>query len=190
MPTSKSLVYVDERGLKSLQHAQDQIKKAANSKELTKKLNAKIRTSAQPIATDMKTAAKGLEFVSTSRKGGSRANRNARQLKTGKWKRGRSLREEMSFGIKVQVRKGASSAGVRIVENNPKTEVNRIARAFNSKGQVRHPLFGNKNHWYMTKTKNGKGWFDKAGAHQLPRVTEDVKRVVNSFTNDLARKVK
>jgi hypothetical protein len=190
MATSKNLVYVDERGLKSLQHAQEQIKKAANSKELTKKLNAKIRTSAQPIATDMKTAAKGLEFVSTSRKGGSRANRNARKLKTGKWKRGRSLRDEMSFGIKVQIRKGATTAGVRIVENNPKTEVNRIARGLNSKGKVRHPLFGNKDYWYMTKTENGKGWFDKAGQSHFPKVSSDVKRVVASFTAELASKIK
>jgi hypothetical protein len=79
---------------------------------------------------------------------------------------------------------------VRILEASPQTEVNRIARAINSKGQVRHPLFGNKNRWYMTKTTNGKGWFDNAGKKGMPSVRASVNTIVRDFTNDLARKIK
>jgi hypothetical protein len=187
---AKNLVYVDEKGLQQLQRAQAMIAKTANSKELTKRLNAKIRVAAKPIETDLKKAARDIEFKSTARKGGSRANRGSRKLKSGKWKQARSLRAEMDFGIKTKVSKSASSAGVRILENNPKTEVNRIARAINSKGQVRHPLFGNKDYWYMTKTVNGKGWFDKTGQRHIPHVRAYVNTIVRDFTADLARKIK
>lgn len=187
---AKNLVYVDQKGLEQLQRAQRMIANTANSKELTKRLNAKIRIAAKPIETDLKKAARDIEFTSTSRKGGSRANRGSRKLKSGKWKQARSLRAEMDFGIKTKVSKSASSAGVRILENNPKTEVNRIARAINSKGQVRHPLFGNKDYWYMTKTTNGKGWFDKTGVKHVPHVRAYVNTIVRDFTDDLARKIK
>lgn len=185
-----NLVYVDERGVRQLQNAAAKMKASGQSKELTKMLNKRIRTATKPIETDLKNAAKNLTFVSTSRKGGSRANRNSRKLKSGKWKQGRGLREDMAFGIKTRVDKGTNSAGVRILEANPKTEVNRIARAINSKGQVRHPLFGNKNHWYMTKTSNGKGWFDNTGQRQMSHVRETVNAVVVDFTNEIARKIK
>jgi hypothetical protein len=187
---AKNLVYIDEKGLQQLQRAQAMIAKTANSKELTKRLNAKIRVAAKPIETDLKKAAQDLNFTSTSRAGGSRANRNSRKLKSGKWKQGRGLREDMAFGIKTKVSKSASSAGVRILENHPQTAVNRIARAINSKGRVRHPLFGNKDYWYMTKTTNGKGWFDKTGVKHVPHVRAYVNTIVRDFTDDLARKIK
>ena len=185
-----NLVYVDERGVRQLQNAAAKMKATGQSKELTKMLNKRIRVATKPIETDLKSAAKDLTFVSTSRKGGSRGNRSGRTLKSGKFKRGRGLREEMQFGIKTRVDKGVNSAGVRILEANPKTEVNRIARAINSKGQVRHPLFGNKNNWYMTKTENGKGWFDNTGEKQLPNVRASINTIVRDFTNEIARKIK
>ena len=187
---AKNLVYIDEKGLQQLQRAQAMIAKTANSKELTKRLNAKIRVATKPIETDLKTAAEGLTFKSTSRSGTSRSKRGSKKLKSGKVRQGRSLRSEMAFGIKTKTSKSASSAGVRILEANPKTEVNRIARAINSKGQVRHPLFGNKSRYYMTKTENGKGWFDKTGEKQLPNVRASINTIVRDFTDDLARKIK
>jgi hypothetical protein len=187
---SKSPIYIDEKGLKQLQNAQRMIAQTASSKDLTKRLNAKIRVATKPIEVDLKKTALDLDFVRTSRAGGSRANRSGRSLKSGKWKQGRSLRQEMQFGIKTKVSKSANSAGVRITEENPKTEVNRIARAINSKGQVRHPLFGNKDYWYMTKTKNGKGWFDKTGERHVPHVRAYVNTIVRDFTEDLASKIK
>ena len=186
---AKNLVYIDEKGLQQLQRAQAMIAKTANSKELTKRLNAKIRVVVKPIETDLKKAAQDINFTSTSRKGKSRADRGRKQLKT-KVRQGRGLRAEMEFGIKTKVSKSASSAGVRILEANPQTEVNRIARAINSKGQVRHPLFGNKSRYYMTKTTNGKGWFDKTGAKQLPHVRAFINTIVRDFSDDLARKIK
>jgi hypothetical protein len=187
---AKNLVYVDERGVRQLQNAAAKMKASGQSKELTKMLNKRIRVATKPIETDLKNAAKDLTFVSTSRRGGSRGNRSGRTLKSGKFKRGRGLREEMQFGIKTRVDKGVNSAGVRILEAHPKTEVNRIARAINSKGQVRHPLFGNKDHWYMTKTTNGQGWFDKTGQNKMPQVRASVNAVVVDFTNEIARKIK
>ena len=187
---AKNLVYVDEKGLRQLQRAQAMIAKTANSKELTKRLNAKIRVAAKPIETDLKNATQKIQFKSTARGGTSRSKRGSRTLKSGKVRQGRGLRAEMEFGIKTKVSKSASSAGVRILEASPQTEVNRIARAINSKGQVRHPLFGNKNRWYMTKTTNGKGWFDNAGKKGMPSVRATVNTIVRDFTNDLARKIK
>ena len=185
------LMYVEEAGLKALQHAQDELKKSAQSRQLTAMLNKRIRVAADPIKTDIKSSAKQLTFTSTSRQGGSRGNRNSKQSKkTGKWKKARGLREEMSFGIKIRIDKGANTAGVRILEDHPKTEINRLARAINSKGRIRHPLFGNKDRWYMTKTENGQGWFDKPGQSHLPRVTADINAVVVDFTNEIARKIK
>ena len=98
-----NLVYVDERGVRQLQNAAAKMKATGQSKELTKMLNKRIRVATKPIETDLKNAAKDLTFVSTSRKGGSRGNRSGRTLKSGKFKRGRGLREEMQFGIKTRV---------------------------------------------------------------------------------------
>ena len=180
--SAKDLIYVEEAGLKALQHAQNELKKSAESRQLTAMLNKRIRVAADPIKTDIKNSAKHLTFTSTSRQGGSRANRYS--------KKARGLREEMSFGIKIRIDKGANTAGVRILEDHPKTEINRLARAINSKGRIRHPLFGNKDRWYMTKTTNGQGWFDKPGQSHLPRVTADINAVVVDFTNEIARKIK
>ncbi len=186
-----NLVYVEEDGLKALQRAQNELQKSAQSKELTKRLNAKIRVAAEPIKTDMKNTAEKITFTSTSRAGATRSRRNRKKnKKSGKWKNAKGLRQEMSTGIKIRIDKGANSAGVRILEDNASTEVNRLARAINSKGRIRHPLFGNKDRWYMTKTTNGQGWFDKTGQSHLPKVTSDINAVVVDFTNDLARKIK
>ena len=188
---AKNLVYVEEDGLKALQRAQQQLQKSAQSRELTAMLNKRIRTAAEPIKTDMKNTAEKITFTSTSRAGATRSKRNRTQnKKSGKWKNAKGLRQEMSTGIKIRIDKGANSAGVRILEANASTEVNRLARAINSKGRIRHPLFGDKNHWYMTKTSNGQGWFDNAGRSHLPKVTADIKAVVVDFTNEIARKIK
>ena len=189
--SAKDLIYVEEAGLKALQHAQNELKKSAESRQLTTMLNKRIRVAADPIKTDLKNTAEKITFTSTSRAGASRSRRNRKQnKKSGKWKNAKGLRQEMSTGIKIRIDKGANTAGVRILEANASTEVNRLARAINSKGRIRHPLFGDKNHWYMTKTSNGLGWFDNAGRSHLPKVTADIKAVVVDFTNEIARKIK
>ena len=188
---AKDLMYVEEAGLKALQHAQNELKKSAESKQLTAMLNKRIRTAAEPIKTDIKNTAEKITFTSTSRAGATRSKRNrTKNKKSGKWKNAKGLRQEMSTGIKIRIDKGANSAGVRILEANASTEVNRLAQAINSKGRIRHPLFGNKDRWYMTKTTNGQGWFDKPGQSHLPRVTADINAVVVDFTNEIARKIK
>ena len=189
--SAKDLIYVEEAGLKALQHAQNELKKSAESRQLTTMLNKRIRVAADPIKTDLKNTAEKITFTSTSRAGASRSRRNRKQnKKSGKWKNAKGLRQEMSTGIKIRIDKGANTAGVRILEANASTEVNRLARAINSKGRIRHPLFGDKNHWYMTKTSHGLGWFDNAGRSHLPKVTADIKAVVVDFTNEIARKIK
>ena len=63
--SAKDLIYVEEAGLKALQHAQNELKKSAESRQLTTMMNKRIRVAADPIKTDLKNTAEKITFTST-----------------------------------------------------------------------------------------------------------------------------
>jgi len=183
------LVYIEPASVRALQETTRVLRSMADtkhSKSLLKEMNKEIREAVQPVVDDQAKAARGMNFQRTSKQGGSRAARTARTLKSGKVKRGRGLREEMARSIRIQISRGANSTGVRIRHASRDADVNVIARRLDSKGKVRHPLFGNKAHWYETQS-DGIGWFTATGERRLPWVRRNLSEVLDRWVRDLAR---
>jgi hypothetical protein len=66
---------------------------------------------------------------------------------------------------RVQVRTGATTAGVRIIVGRRRGG----ARAAN-RGVIRHPVFGNRDIWVSQRISEGTGWFDDTLEREAPRV--------------------
>ena len=181
------MVYVEAGSVHKLQAVQRALKDA--DKQLRKDLNAELRQAVRPLLEDLKHSAEGINFVSTAGKQPSRhARRNARTLKSGKVKLGRSLRKDMAFGLKTKISTG-TQAGIRIKMDSRTPDVNNIARKINATGGVRHPLFGNRNDWYETRTTNGKGWFTDTADRQLPLVRKRIEAILDHWIAKTAAKI-
>lgn len=131
--------------------------KAAGDKELRKELNKSLREAAKPIIKATRAAA--LEQLP---KRGGLAAQVAREPQ------------------RVQVRTGAKTAGVRIVVGR-----RRGGARMADQGLVRHPLFGDREHWYTTKVPEG--WFTDTGQEQLPQVRGELLKAVAAMADRIAR---
>ena len=185
-----SLVYVEEASVKRLQAIDRALKTMSDEgrKAFVKEMARAIKANTAGIESDIKTAAKDLNFAKTGggRSGQSRANREARVLKSGKKKLARGLREEMAFGVRTQIDRSKYSAGVRIRMASKFSDVNRLAKLANNKGFIRHPLFGNKARYYTTPVNNGRNWFYAAALPKLPGVRDAVAQTLDQYARKIA----
>ena len=55
-----------------------------------------------------------------------------------------------------------------------------------NRGRVRHPLFGNRDHWYMEGIESG--WWDEARKRVEPQVRQSVDEAMHKYIDDVARK--
>lgn len=55
-----------------------------------------------------------------------------------------------------------------------------------NRGRVRHPLFGNRKHWYMEGIEAG--WWDAARSRLEPQVQANVREALKKYIDDVARK--
>ena len=69
--------------------------------------------------------------------------------------------------VKVQVRTGARTAGVRLTTEAPDT-----SQA--DTGFVRHPVFGNRSRWVTQQIPKAKGWWSVTLANGAPDVTPEL----------------
>ena len=53
-------------------------------------------------------------------------------------------------------------------------------------GKVRHPLFGNKSHWFNTNIYGGRGWLTKVGDDNVDETAERLIAAVNLILNRVA----
>lgn len=81
---------------------------------------------------------------------------------------------------RVQVRTGASTAGVRIVVGRGKGG----ARGAN-RGVVRHPVFGNRDVWVDQKVEPG--WFDDPIKGSAPAVRRDIEKAMQTVVDQIVR---
>lgn len=181
----QDLVYIEPTSVKALQHLAAELGKAGNGKELKKALNKRLRTAVEPMRKEQQAAARGLQFKSTTSR---RAKRTAGVTATGRARKGKGLRQEMAQTIRTTVSNGRY-AGVRVQQRSTDTDVNRIAKALNKSGKVRHPLFGDTNHWYDTSAPNAKGWFYEAFDRRGREITGEVRKVLDSELEALARRI-
>lgn len=182
-----SLVYIDPRSVKELQALGKALAAKADGKALKKALTKELKAATKPMVTEMQANARALAFASTSTRTGQRARRTAGVTKTGRTKRGIGLRDAMAKSIKTEVLYGATSAGIRVRSRSTAEGVNGIARQINRLGKVRHPVFGNREKWADTLTRNGKGWFTRAGDKHQDDVVAGVKKVLAKWTRSLTK---
>ena len=77
--------------------------------------------------------------------------------------------------IGVRTRLSMSTAGVRIAASSKDYNLRTMDR-----GIVRHPLFGNRNHWYSQRIPIG--WWSKPLESGAPEVREQLVRTIDEFT--------
>ena len=73
--------------------------------------------------------------------------------------------------VKVQVRTGARTAGVRMTTTAPDTEMT-------DKGFVRHPVYGNRKKWVTQQIPAAKGWWSQTLADGGSDVTPELLKVM------------
>jgi len=86
--------------------------------------------------------------------------------------RGGGLNEQVAGQkVKVQVRTGARTAGVRLTTTAPDT-------AWTDSGFVRHPVFGNRKKWVTEQIPAAKGWWSQTLADGGSNVTPELLKVM------------
>lgn len=182
------LVYVEPRSVKALQDLAKEFKQRGDGKALKKELNAEIKKATKPLEQAIKANARGLEFTGSG--SGQRARRTAGVTRTGRARKGKGLRQSLEAGVKTEISyRAGAGAGVRIRLKSPDAEVNRLGSALNRRGFIRHPLFGNTDHWYNTQSRNGKDWFFSPVSTHRDDVVRGVKAAVDRMLNRLAKDI-
>lgn len=184
--SDRDLVYVEPSSVRALQRAAEEIASRGDGKDRKKRLNAALRQAVDPMRKDQQAAARGLNFGSN--RSSARARRTAGVTKTGRARKGKGLRQEIAQTIRTTISTGRY-AGVRVQQRSRDRSVNGIAKSINRRGYVRHPLFGDKGHWYNTTATNGVGWFYQPFERRGPAIVNDVKRVLDKELADLARDI-
>lgn len=97
--------------------------------------------------------------------------------------RGGLARQIGRVPIRVQVRTGAQTAGVRIVVPGSA----KGARSAN-KGFIRHPVFGNRQVWVEQQVPPG--WFDDPLRDSAPAVRRDLLEAIETMAEQVVREVR
>lgn len=136
--------------------------KSAGETELRKELTAGMKTGAKPLIGKAKASA----LRSIPKRGGLAAL---------------VAREPM----RVQVRTGAKTAGVRIVVGKRRG----AARATNA-GLLRHPVFGNRQVFVEQPVPQARGWFDDEMTRQAPSIRPELERALVRVLNKIVREAR
>lgn len=80
--------------------------------------------------------------------------------------------------VKVQVRTGARTAGVRLTTTAPDT-------AQTDSGIVRHPVYGNRKRWVTQKIPAATGWWSKTLADKGPEVTTELLAAMERVEHEI-----
>lgn len=140
--------------------------KAAGETELRKQLHKSLRDATKPLT--KKTQAKLAESVPAALRSRAGKTKQAVQVSTGR-----------DPGVRVLVRYGKRGTG--LAASN--------ARLLNQGKGIRHPLFGDRDHWYTTPAPAAEGWFDDTLTKEAPDVRRELERGLNDFAAQLARQV-
>jgi hypothetical protein len=134
--------------------------KAAGRTELRKELNKRMKKAAKPLIPIARAEARA-----TLPQSGGLADQVARAP------------------MRVQVRTGTATAGVRVVVGKDRSG----ARAAN-RGLIRHPVFGNRERWVDQQVP--KDWFDRPMRQSTPLIKPEVIKAIESVLEDIVREAK
>lgn len=85
--------------------------------------------------------------------------------------------------MRVQVRTGARTAGVRVVVGRDRSGARRA-----NQGVIRHPVFGNRQVWVNQVVPPD--WFDRPMEHGAPIVRPELQKAVERVLDQIARGVR
>jgi len=91
-------------------------------------------------------------------------------------RRGGFAAEAAKAPIGVRTRATGKNAGVRIA---------RTRGDWLNRGRLRHPLYGNRGHWYQQAVPSG--WFERAIEGDAPQIRAAVIKVMNDIAAKIAR---
>lgn len=154
---------------------------AAMRKALTKRVKGILDV----IVSEQKRRVTSMKVKGT----GGRGSRRRAQFHAARSKRksrhGHGLRTTIASGITSKVSYSGYKIGARIsVQGNKLPQSQRtLPRRLNSKKGWRHPLFGNRQHWY---TQHGEPYFDEP----IERHKKDVRREVNAAAAEVMNTLK
>lgn len=86
-------------------------------------------------------------------------------------------------GVRVSVKRGPRTAGVQLVAGRNSLKGRSDLKRLDSAGRLRHPLHGNRGHWYLQQVTPG--WFSEPVAASTDTFVEAVADAVETA----ARKV-
>ena len=132
--------------------------KNAGKVELRKQLNKQLREAAKPLVQDARDAARR----ELPQKGGLAA-------------------QVAKSPIRVQVRTGARTAGVRITGRGQ-------GLRGADRGRLRHPVFGNRDRWVTQDVKPG--WFTGTMEREAPKVKPAIDQAIQDVADVIVREAK
>ncbi|MEV3980804.1 hypothetical protein [Nonomuraea sp. NPDC049758] len=183
------------------------LKTAGSGKALRKELLKAIRTGAKPALADTRRAVRAIP-VTGSRGGGRRQRERdradkaldqvykriddmdwdsfveAEQKAKDRAKKNTGLRDTVARSLRLTVKTGSKSARVRIEVDSAKIPegMRTLPRHLDSEKGWRHPLFGDREHWY---SQRGRPWFASTIRRHLPALREHILKAMD----DIAAKI-
>jgi hypothetical protein len=136
--------------------------KQAGEKELRKELNKNLKDATKPLIKE--TQAAFADAVPSPLRSRASNTKQTVQVRTGR-----------DAGVGIAVKYGKAGRGMGASN----------ARLANQRGQIRHPVFGNRGVWANTPVPSAQGWFDNT----LQRGAPTVRPFIEDALDAVARKV-
>lgn len=150
--------------------------RAAGHENIRSSMQRRARRAAEPLRDELQSTIRGLNISSEGRKAGKRG---------GPSPNARPFRASIAAAVRISVRT-TGTPGARVWLDKsllppdlPVGAVNQL----NSKGRLRHPVFGNRKRWAQQTTSPG-FWDKTVRAHQ-DRMTREMERVVDDVRRKL-----
>jgi hypothetical protein len=150
------MITASVRGGAELRYVAGRLRKAA-ARDLTRELRAGQRSALRPLQREIKVEA-------------------AATLPGG-------YGPLMAKAVRVSLRRGGGAVFVARVYARGRAEL-RDVRAVNG-GTLRHPLFGNRGHWYTTRVRPG--FVDRPADRVMDRVLDECAEAVERVLTSIAR---
>jgi hypothetical protein len=142
--------------------------KNAGEKELRKDLHKGLREAVKPLLPGAGAAfAAGMP---DRLKGRAAKTKQVVKVKTGR-----------DPGVSVGVQYGKRGSGGMGASN---------ARLANTQGVIRHPLFGDRDHWYSTKVPRARRWFDDYYTAHARDALPGMEQALQTIADEIVKKAK
>lgn len=89
------------------------------------------------------------------------------------------------YGIRQQGAQRGGAFSIRITASRQGSRGEMDLRALDERGVIRHPLYGNRHHWYTTRTRPG--WFSEPAARlAVSSMEPQLRAVVDAIEKDIS----